>query len=226
MAAGAAALVLGFTELTAPDPPWPILFLMTGAWAVAVGIGSTYSDRKLAIQAGREDAPWSGNRARWAQWHAQTRPITLPTDIALRAIANVGGRRPEFVNASTAVGWIGSSFPYLREYQLAVVLSRGLEGETLFTCCARPRFKEGFQTMGGFRSQRLGSRRPLARERIPSKLQQHRLQWNGCSRGGLDRDCCSADCRDTEVAAQSMVDQPVIDAATGWTAVGPTPRQV
>ena len=134
----ALAVFVGVVASSQTDPPWPFLLPVLVAILTYGVIASAVGDRKLAIRAGRGDAPWNGTYASWTQQTSAT-PVEVAASLAAQAISDVGGRNVELDNNLTAVGWIGSNFPFWQEYQLAVVVSIGTEGLTTFTCCARPR---------------------------------------------------------------------------------------
>jgi hypothetical protein len=76
--------------------------------------------------------------------------------VAAQAISNAGGRKVILVNGWEAVGWIGSSWvsvPEWQEYQLDVLVSQDGGGGTCFTCSVRPRWK--FVWGGSSKSKRL-----------------------------------------------------------------------
>jgi hypothetical protein len=101
-------------------------------------VSSVIGDRRLALRAGRADPPWSGSNVHWTQ-----EVLAVPNDSAIplagQVVKHVGGRDVEVVNG-TAIGWIGSSFPFWQEYQLAIAVSPGPDGSVCFTCCSRLRW--------------------------------------------------------------------------------------
>ena len=124
-----------------PVAPWLVAILFAPFVAFGV-ISLTLGDRKLAVRCGRENAPWNGSNSRWCQFNSSTRPAAAPS-IAATAISEVGGRQVQIVHGSVAVGWIGSSWtniPQFQEYQLSIVTAPNDSGGSTFTCCARPRW--------------------------------------------------------------------------------------
>ena len=150
-------VIIGFAALSSPQPPWPPLFLpFFGAFFTYAVLMSTFGDRKLAVRAGRGDEPpWTGSGARCAEYLSGT-PSGAATTYATRAITNVGGRNVELVNGSAAIGWVGSRWtnvPEWQEYELGIVVSPLRDGASCFTCCVRPRWKSTWTW--GSKSQRL-----------------------------------------------------------------------
>jgi hypothetical protein len=139
-----------------PSPSIAIEALFFGPVATLMVIMTIFSDRKLALRAGRGDDPWNGPYVAWNQLASPT-PVEAATAVGVRAIANVGGRDAGPVRETTAVGWIGSNFPLFQEFELAVEASTESPGQTLFTCCARPRWSPPFLmiSMSGLQNRRL-----------------------------------------------------------------------
>jgi hypothetical protein len=155
LALGVFVIGIGFGASTSPQPPWPILLAAVGGFLAFSVITSLFGDRQLAVRAGRGDAPWKGSAAGWTQYVCDS-SIGAGPHVATQAIVNIGGRKVELVNGTAAVGWIGSSWvnlPEWQEYQLAVVVAQDSNGGTSFTCCARPRWKTRWG--GASKSRRL-----------------------------------------------------------------------
>ena len=149
------ALLVVLAATSSPQFPWPVFLTFFTVVVTLLVIWSVFCDRKLAVRAGRGTAPWTGSLARWTQQFAAV-SIERAGQVALQAVANVGGRGVEFVDASTAIGWIGLSWTNMaerQEYELAVVLAPDSNGGTCFTCCARPRWS--LTMRGGEKSLRL-----------------------------------------------------------------------
>jgi len=156
LAIAALLLLVGMASSTSSPPPWIPFVTFFGVFLTATVIMTTFADRRLMVTAGRENAPWLGSNARWCQFTSPTPPDAAP-GIAARAIANSGGRRVEVIHGSVAVGWIGSSWtnlPQFQEYQLSIVTSPNGSGGSIFTCCARPRWSTAL--LGASRSRSLG----------------------------------------------------------------------
>ncbi len=148
-------LIIGIGASASPQPPWPIFLTSFGAFLIFAVVTSLFGDRRLAVRSGRIDAPWIGSNASWTQTFAAI-PIESACHLAGQAVTNVGGRRVELINGCEAVGWIGSGWtniPEWQEYQLDVLVSQDPGGLTRFTCCARPRWKMGWG--GTSKSRRL-----------------------------------------------------------------------
>jgi len=149
-------VLIGFAALSSPQPPWPGFLALSAAFLAYAVLMSTFGDRKLAVRAGRGDEPpWTGSGARWTE-HLSGTPFGTATTYAIRAITNVGGRNVELVNGSAAIGWVGSRWtnvPEWQEYELAVVVSPVRGGGSCFTCCVRPRWKANLTW--GSKSQRV-----------------------------------------------------------------------
>lgn len=137
------AAIIGFAASTSPRPPWVLFLSLFGAFLIFSVVMSLLTDRQLAVRTGRADAPWIGSCAGWTQTFSNT-PIDTARHYATQAICNIGGRKVVLINDWEAVGWIGSSWvnvPEWQEYQLDVLISVAWGGETCFTCSARPRWK-------------------------------------------------------------------------------------
>jgi hypothetical protein len=138
------------------SPSLAVEALFFGPVATLLVIVTIISDRKLALRAGRGDDPWNGPYVAWNQLTWPTLAES-PAALGVRAISNVGGRDAGLVRETTAVGWVGSNFPLFQEFQLAVEASTESPGQTLFTCCARPRWSPPFLmiSMTGLQNRRL-----------------------------------------------------------------------
>ncbi len=139
------------------NPPWPLLIGFFGVFGAIVITTSVFTDRRLSLRAGRGDAPWIGAQARWAAVETAV-PITQAVGVARDAIRQAGGRDLSVNGDSIVVGWIGTVFtnlPQWQQYELAIVISPASNGGTQFICCARPRFSTTF--LGGSRSYEIVS---------------------------------------------------------------------
>ncbi len=122
--------------------PWALLYGFFTAFGVLVAIVGTVSDRRLAVRAGRADAPWRGYPAFSLPVETSVAPEHALA-IARRAVAMTGGSAIELVEPTTVIGWIGSVWtnaPQKQQYELAVAVMAGTGGGIEFVCCARPRF--------------------------------------------------------------------------------------
>jgi hypothetical protein len=143
LALAAYAVIIAFGASASPEPPWPFFLTVFGVFLTFCVVTSLMWDRKLAIRAGRTDAPWTGSSARWTQTFADT-PLASASHFGLTAISKVGGRNAELISDWEAIGWTGSSLtniPEWQEYQLDVLVSEVEDGQVCFTCSARPRWK-------------------------------------------------------------------------------------
>ena len=166
LAVAALLLLVGMAAGASSPPPWIPFVTFFGVFLTAVVIFSTFTDRRLMIRAGRENAPWLGSNARWCQFASPTPPAAAP-GIAARAIADLGGRQVQVIHGSVAVGWIGTSWtnlPQFQEYQLSIVTSPDGSGGSTFTCCARPRWSTAL--LGASRSRSLADSLDTAVRRI------------------------------------------------------------
>jgi hypothetical protein len=159
-------VIIGFGASTSPQPPWPFYLSSFGLFLVFSVAMSLWGDRKLAARSGRLDAPWSGSNASWTQTFGHI-PIQSASHVAAQAVSNAGGRGVQLVNSWEAIGWIGSSWvnvPEWQEYQLDVLVSQGAGGTTCFTCSTRPRWKVVWG--GASKSKRLAESLRVEVERL------------------------------------------------------------
>jgi len=137
--------------------PWPLLLLFFGAFGVVSLIISTRTDRKLLLQVGRPDPPWSGNYAAALPVRAYIAPDRA-LEVARKAIGHLHASEVQNVDHHTVVGWVGSvwtNLPRQQAYELAVVVVAQPDGTTELVCCARPRFSLAY--FGGSMSRELAS---------------------------------------------------------------------
>lgn len=153
-----ALVVVAVFILLVSDPPSRLIealfFVPFATFGVILNV---FSDRKVAVRAGRGDDPWNGPYATWNQLTWSGSRNESAAEVGRQAIVNLGGSEATLVNETTAVGWIGSNFPFFQEHQIAVEANTETPGQTLFTCCARPRWSPLFLivSMGGLRNRRL-----------------------------------------------------------------------
>jgi len=116
-----------------------VFFGMFGMIGLILGVRT---DRKLMVDLGKPDAPWSGTYAASIPVDANVAPDEALT-IARRAVAAVQAHDLRTLGNHTAVGWVGSiwtNLPRQQAYQVAVVVEAQPDDLTQLMCCARPRF--------------------------------------------------------------------------------------
>ena len=137
--------------------PWAPFLLFFGAFGVITLVLFTTGDRKLKVDLGRPDAPWSGNYA--ASRELDT--LHTPHDaigLARQAVLRLSPRNVVTVGDHSVIGWVGSVWTNVarwQAYEVAVVAIAQANGTTKLVCCARPRFS--FAYFGGAMSQRLAA---------------------------------------------------------------------
>ena len=107
--------------------PWIVPILM-GALIVVMVTLSTFSDRRVALQRGRGDEPWSGTEGYWSSVDSDT-PLPKAIQLAKEAIAESGGKGIGVFDGNTVIGWTGSIFS-LGEFNRSVQRTRQYVGVT------------------------------------------------------------------------------------------------
>jgi hypothetical protein len=133
------AFAIGFTDYW----PWPLLLGFFGAFGLISLFGFTRMDRKLLVDVGKPDAPWSGAGAAWLPVDTDLSPERA-LRIARSAIIQLDARDVRTIGNHTVVGWVGSiwtNIPRWTAHEVAVVIIAQPDGATQLVCCARPRLR-------------------------------------------------------------------------------------
>lgn len=136
------ALVIVMAAAVSKDMPVVLVVGFFGTFGIIGLILGVRTDRKLRVDLGKPDAPWSGTYAASIPVDANV-ALDEALKIARRAVEAVRAHDVRTLGNHTAVGWVGSiwtNLPRQQAYQLAVVVVAQPEDLTQMICCARPRF--------------------------------------------------------------------------------------
>jgi hypothetical protein len=136
-------VLLSFAVGVTDYAPWPFPPIFLGAFGLISLFVFTRMDRKLLLDVGKPDAPWSGADAAWLPVDTDLSPQRA-LRIARSAIIQLDARDIRTIGNHTVVGWVGSfwtNIPRWTAHEVAVVIIVQPDGETQLVCCARPRLR-------------------------------------------------------------------------------------
>ena len=137
------ALVIVMVAAVSKDMPVVLVVGFFGTFGIIGLILGVRTDRKLRVDLGKPDAPWSGTYAASIPVDANV-ALDEALKIARRAVEAVRAHDVRTLGNHTAVGWVRShleqSCPVSRPTNLPWASLAQPEDLTQMICCARPRF--------------------------------------------------------------------------------------